>query len=375
MTAPDGIDFVHTGPGTIAGDYMRSFWHPIYIAADLLPGWTRPLRLMSEDYTLYRGESGQAHLIGFRCAHRGTQLSTGWVEDDCVRCLYHGWKYDETGQCVEQPGEAQPFTSTVKIPSYPVQEYLGLIFAYLGTGDPPPMPRYPGLERDGVLETSTYTRASNYFNNIENGVDLYHVAWAHRDAHVQHSLDYMPGAMTVAESEWGITAAVTLRNGSIRTNQFGMPNVLHFVASQGRVDNWSEVFGWRIPIDDTRHVSFNVRWRSAVGESGVRARDRGWDPTDEDPERITKISETVLRGDVRMRDVEEAGILVNVQDDVTQVGQGIYADREHERRGQTDIGVVLLRQIWERELRAFSEGRSVKEWTFPEQLAATSGAR
>src|SRR5205814_7259249 len=144
------------------------------------------------------------------------------------------------------------------------------------------------LERDGTLDTSTCTRASNYFNSIENGVDLYHVAWAHRDAHVQHSLDYMPGAMTVFESDWGITAAVTLRNGSIRTNQFGMPNVLHFISSEGRADNWSQVFGWRIPIDDTRHVSFNVRWRNATGGNGTKPRR---DSSASDPAYITKISE------------------------------------------------------------------------------------
>jgi hypothetical protein len=76
-----------------------------------------------------------------------------------------------------------------------------------------------------------------------------------------------------------------------------------------------------------------------------------------------------------MRDVDVPGILVNVQDEVTQVGQGTFADREHERRGATDMGVVLLRQIWERELRAFAEGRPLAKWSFPEQLAATSGGR
>src|SRR3954469_21554949 len=101
----DWTDFVHTGPGTLAGQYLRRFWQPVYRAQDLAPGRAAPIEIMSERLTLYRGEAGTAHLVDFRCAHRGTQLSVGWVEDDCIRCRYHGWMYDATGQCVEQPGE------------------------------------------------------------------------------------------------------------------------------------------------------------------------------------------------------------------------------------------------------------------------------
>jgi 5,5'-dehydrodivanillate O-demethylase len=375
MNGHDSVDFVHTGPGTLAGRYMRTFWQPIFVADELLPGWTKPIQVMSEEFTLYRGESGQVHLVGMRCAHRGTQLSTGWVEDDCIRCLYHGWKYDGTGRCIEQPGEASPFASTVTIPSYPTREYLGLIFAYLGEGAPPPFPRYPTMELDGVLEAGTYTRASNFFNNIENGVDLYHVAWAHRDAHMQHSLDYTPGALAVSESEWGVTASVTLGNGSVRTNQFGMPNILHFRSSEGMVDEWTEVLGWRIPIDDTSHLSFNLRFHYATGEAAERLKEHRKQEPLKDPVRATTLGQAALRGELRMRDLrdERGGILVNVQDDVTQVGQGAIADREHERRGSTDVGIVLLRQIWERELRALAEGRPLKAWVHSEGLVATSG--
>src|SRR5438270_11130358 len=135
---------------------------------------------MSEDFTLYRGEDGTPHLVAFRCAHRGTQLSTGWVEGDCIRCFYHGWKYDGAGQCVEQPAEDAGFASKVKIGSYPTEEYLGLIFAYLGDGDAPPLPRYPEFEAPGVLLADLYTRQCNYFQHLENGVDEVHLAFVHR---------------------------------------------------------------------------------------------------------------------------------------------------------------------------------------------------
>src|SRR5436309_1850808 len=125
-------DIVHTAPGTLGGCYMRTFWHPVKVANELPRGRALPLRIMSQDFTLYRGESGKAQLLDARCAHRGTQLSTGWVEGDCLRCFYHGWKYDASGRCVEQPAEDSGFASKVKIRSYPTEEYLGLVFAYMG---------------------------------------------------------------------------------------------------------------------------------------------------------------------------------------------------------------------------------------------------
>src|SRR3954451_2935218 len=150
-TADDYRDYVHTSPGTLAGRFLRQFWQPVYRSQDLAPGRAVPIRVMSEDFTLYRGQAGQAHLVGFRCAHRGTQLSTGWVEGDNLRCFYHGWAYGPDGQCVEQPAEPEPFCNRIKIRSYPVEEYLGLIFVYQGEREPPPLPRYP--EADELIES------------------------------------------------------------------------------------------------------------------------------------------------------------------------------------------------------------------------------
>ncbi|HLY64456.1 MAG TPA: Rieske 2Fe-2S domain-containing protein, partial [Chloroflexota bacterium] len=76
-----------TGPGTLAGRYLRLFWQPVYRSVDLAPGQAVPIAILGERFTLYRGEEGAPHLVAFRCAHRGTQLSTGWVEGDCIRCL------------------------------------------------------------------------------------------------------------------------------------------------------------------------------------------------------------------------------------------------------------------------------------------------
>jgi len=84
----DDFAFAKTGLGTLAGRCLRSSWQPVYRAQDLATGRAVPLTIMGECFTLYRGESGTPHAVAFRCAHRGTQLSTGWVEEDCIRFLY-----------------------------------------------------------------------------------------------------------------------------------------------------------------------------------------------------------------------------------------------------------------------------------------------
>src|SRR5687767_10699367 len=113
-TEVDWKDFYHTGPGTLAGKYLRAFWQPIFRSDDLPAGRALPIRIMSQDFTLYRGAAGVPHLVDFRCAHRLTQLSIGWVEGDNIRCHFHGWMYDGNGQCVDQPVEPEPFCERVR---------------------------------------------------------------------------------------------------------------------------------------------------------------------------------------------------------------------------------------------------------------------
>ena len=87
-------DLMVSAPGTLAGTYLRKFWQPIFLSEKLGVGKAKPVKVMHEAFTLFRGASGKAHLIDARCPHRGVQLSAGWVEDDCIRCMYHGWMFD-----------------------------------------------------------------------------------------------------------------------------------------------------------------------------------------------------------------------------------------------------------------------------------------
>src|SRR5262250_2391189 len=204
-TTPDYKDFVHTEPGTLNGKYMRLFWQPVYRSKDLPRAHPKPIRIMSEDFTLYRGEEGAPHVVAFRCAHRGTQLSAGWVEGDCLRCVYHGWKYDGSGQCIEQPAEEKPFAQKIRIRSCPTQEYLGLIFAYFGKGKPPALPRYSHFEVEGILDTLPILLwPCNFFQHLENAGDAAHLPFTHRDSYFSaDARSGIPTAISRAETSWG----------------------------------------------------------------------------------------------------------------------------------------------------------------------------
>jgi len=125
------VDLARTGPGTPGGRFMRRFWMAVCRSQDLTKRATKPIRIMSVDYALYRGESGRAHVIDYRCPHRGAQMHLGWVGGRRYPVYLPRLEYDCTGQCVEQPAEDSSFASKVKMDSYPTREYMGLIFAYL----------------------------------------------------------------------------------------------------------------------------------------------------------------------------------------------------------------------------------------------------
>jgi 5,5'-dehydrodivanillate O-demethylase len=316
---------------------------------------------MSEDFTLYRGEAGAPHLLAFRCAHRGTQLSTGWVEGDDLRCFYHGWKYDSGGQCIEQPAEPQAFCDRIKIKSYPVQEYLGYIFAYLGEGAPPPLPRFPRFE-SGAVEVHSQYLACNYFQRVENALDSVHTAFVHR---YPYGFKYgMVGdaKLRVEESPWGLTLFTHWATGQRAVHHLVMPNVLLIEARAAEEGEspW-DLLGWRVPIDDTCHVSCTVDHAQDV----AAAANRYWRSGAERQSLAAVASEQgekVVAGELRIEDVEDRRAIFELQDYVAQVGQGVIADRQAEHAGHSDLAVLAIRKTWTRELQALADGQPLTKW-------------
>ena len=364
---------VRTGPGTIAGRYLRSFWLPVAQASDLPAGRAKPLKVMSENFTIYRGEGGNPQVLAPGCAHRGTLLSTGWVEGDALRCFYHGWKYGPDGRCIEAPAERDGFCSTVSVRSYPTRDYLGLVFAYLGEGEPPPFPRYRDLEEEGVRETSSYRRDCNFFNNLENQCDPVHVAFAHRtSAFTEGGLIGVPH-VSAEETDWGLALSAQRPGGGVRVTQFGMPSMIHIKSSPSGPDgDWSDMVAWRVPIDDLCHNSFNIHLHHLKGEAAERYRARHAKLTG-NHRPVAELGAAVRRGDIHIEELKDHPEIVGIQDDVAQLGQGVIADRENEYLGRSDAGIILLRKIWLRELDALEAGRPTKTWRWTSGLDATVG--
>jgi 5,5'-dehydrodivanillate O-demethylase len=361
------MESYRTGPDTPGGRYMRLFWFPVYRSEDLKPGWAKPIQIMSEKFTLYRGESGTPHLVAFRCAHRGLQMSVGWIEGDCIRCRYHGWKYDQTGQCVEIPTESEETARTVRIRSYPTKEYLGFVFAYLGSGEPPEFPRYPDFEKDGVLWTETYVRPCNFFYNLEN--DTLHIPFAHRESEIYRTRPIeVPRRIEAQESEWGITLRTTFPGGRIQVAQYDWPTIRTFKTPD------RDHIVWRVPIEDESHASFQLDiMHITEGEEGNAYQERHAARTGKLGRPYAELGEAILKGDLRIQDIEgdDKANMIWIQDYVAQVGVGRFSERKNERLIRADAGVLLYRKIWEREVAAFSEGRSLKKWHRSSQLIAS----
>jgi 5,5'-dehydrodivanillate O-demethylase len=366
-----GFSLENTGPGTPAGKYLRCFWQPVYHCSDLKPGRPVPLRIMSEDFTLYRGESGKVHLIDPRCPHRGTRLHTGRVEGDDLRCFYHGWKFGPDGQCLEQPAEESFFAKNVCIRSWPTREYLGLIFAYLGEGEPAELPTYATFENfRGLVEIDSYLRECNYFQNVENSLDMSHVGFVHGDNRASFNGIGLGRALDAKESDWGVTYTFRRPDGRQRVQQFGMPSVFYMTALPTEAEvEWQESLFWWVPIDDERHMQFSLHRLPLEGEAAARFKARRAERRSRIDLAHQDLCAAILAGTLNLLDVDRNRVdLVRLQDDIAQVGQGVFAGENPEKLGRADVGVSAIRRLWRREVTAMVEGQPLKVWRRPAEL-------
>jgi len=359
-------EFVRTGPGTLAGRYLRSYWQPVYVSEKLAKESIVPIRILGEGLALYRGESGEARVMTDECPHRLSVLSTGWIEGETIRCRYHGWRYDESGRCVEQPAEPRPFCDKVpKIASYPTHEAHGLIFAYFGEGDAPAFRALPGLEEGAgegwTVSPSVEMIPCNYFQSAENIMDDAHVNFSHRDHLVNTAArQYVPTKTSAEETPFGLTHF--LERGE-RTDQlhFIMPNqcfLAHPLHSR-RDDKkfWFKALFWYVPIDDEGHLHVLIM----VYHTKRQERPDGT-PVHEE-------IQAILSGQKSWQDVARHPNIIRIQDGVAISGQGKIVDRSREFLGTSDAAVILLRKLWMRELNSLAAGNAVTQFVTPEPKA------
>jgi len=390
-------DLEPVGPGTPAGRYFRLFWQPVMRAQDLPAGRAKPLEVLGEKFTVWRGESGTPHLSAFRCAHRGTQLSLGWVEGDSLRCRYHGWRFEASGQCVEQPNEDRPFCERAKIASHPTRDYAGLVFAWLGEGAAPEFPRYPDLERPGVLLADPpEILPCGYWNRFDN--DHGHRAWVHRATalrknrrdilvirheDVEESPYGWRGFRAVAGQAGDAKSSLGLARGEkqaaereiklAKMKHWFMPNArLWFQRTRAKGyeerELWETKMVWTVPIHDAAHASFDVTLTPLEGAEADAYRASRSRQQAEEAETRWDLAEKILAGEMTLEDLPEdmgAYTSFTIEDYVTQVGQGPIAGRGADLVTPGEARIVLTRRLWLREVSALLDGKKLTQWDIP----------
>ncbi|MDQ5925063.1 MAG: Rieske 2Fe-2S protein, partial [Pseudomonadota bacterium] len=184
LNSQDNETLVRVGPGTAMGQLMRLYWIPFLASADVeRDGQPHRVRLLGEDLVAFRDSEGQVGLVDQACPHRGAPMVLARTEEGGIRCIYHGWKFDVTGQCQETPAEppGSAMTSRMTIKSYPVRERNGVLWTYMGPKrETPPLPE---LEWNMVPESHSLVtfrvQECNWLQALEGEIDSAHAAILH----------------------------------------------------------------------------------------------------------------------------------------------------------------------------------------------------
>ena len=185
LTKEENDALCRVGPGTLMGDLVRQYWLPFYLSDDLeADGAPERVRLCGEDLIVFRATSGQVGLVGNHCPHRGASLFFGRNEEDGLRCVYHGWKFDLAGNCVDMPNEPPEsnFKHKIHHTAYPCRERNGMIWAYMGPrADPPELPMFEwnAVPRDYV-HYSIRIADENFVQACEGEIDTTHIGFLHQ---------------------------------------------------------------------------------------------------------------------------------------------------------------------------------------------------
>jgi 5,5'-dehydrodivanillate O-demethylase len=354
LSVQDNEAIARVGKGTPIGELMRRYWHPIAPTSELDERPTKSVRLLGEDLVLYKDRSGTYGLIDRLCPHRRVDLSYGIPEDDGLRCMYHGWMFNETGQCIEQPFEetVHPdgrFKEKVRIAGYPVQELGGLLFAYMGPEPAPLLPRWAQLVRpNSVREICISELPCNWLQCQENSLDPIHNEWLHgymgnfvrngkrelspgRGKHLKIGFDLFEHGIIKRRVEEGATE-------DDDDWKEGHPILFPHILLVG--DEVKSTLQFRVPVDDynTYHVSYYV-WGAAPGAAA---------PVQEQvPYRYVPLKDDSGRYIV--------DILFN-QDYMAWVTQGPMARRDLEKLGESDKGIIMYRKLLKEQAGIVTDG-------------------
>ena len=391
LTTPENERLTQTGPGTPMGTLFRRHWIPAMLSSELPEADAPPirLRLLSESLVAFRDTEGRVGIIEAYCPHRGTNLFWGRNEESGLRCVYHGWKFDVTGACVDMPNEPaeSTFKDKVSTPAYPTQEAGGVVWVYMG---PPELtPEMPQLEWTLVPNSHVYLHKRiqhcNYLQNVEGEIDSAHVSFLHRDltrnglgavlgqAALQASQDAAP-QFKVRETNYGLAVAARRLHDPEhyywRVTQYLTPAYTMIPTEPG----FPISFTAAIPIDDQHMWGYTITWHPdrPLKEEEIAAIET-WEGIYTELIPGTFNNALNFANDYGIdrglqRTASYTGIRgIREQDLAVQEDQwGPVTDRSREHLGTTDLAVIAMRRKLLAELEAQDRGE--------EPTAAHNGA-
>jgi phthalate 4,5-dioxygenase oxygenase subunit len=343
---------------------------PVALAKELpVGGDPLSVRLLGEDLVLFRDDNGRLGLLGLQCPHRCTDLSYGRIEDGGLRCIYHGWLFDIEGNCLEQPGEpaGSTFKDKIKHTAYPCKEAAGLIFAYLGSGEPPLLPAYEFLTADlDYVHSGKVYHDCNYLQGNEGNIDPSHLSFLHAFQKPQQADGNKKGfdfagdrffgkdtapLIELEKTNFGIRIHALRDIGEgksyLRNTYFIMPNLSAFT---GPLEDGYTV-NWHVPIDDISHWKYMITFtrKSPIDKKLMDAKFfEGEVMEDYFPLRTRENRYLQNRKNMNWNYSgigETPGCCFPSQDLIATESQGHIQDRSREHLGYTDKAIAAARNM------------------------------
>ncbi|RJG04763.1 aromatic ring-hydroxylating dioxygenase subunit alpha [Noviherbaspirillum cavernae] len=390
------------GPQAPAGKLLRRYWQPVALT-DELEG-KRPVRavkLMGQDFVLFRDEHGKLGMLDRDCPHRGADLAFGRIEGGGLRCPFHGWLFDVKGTCLETPAEPEgsKLCTRIKQSAYPVIEKSGIIFAYIGEGEPPAFPDF-----DCFVAPGTHTFAfkglfeCNWLQALEVGIDPAHASYLHRFFEDEDTSESYGKQFRGASADSDMPITKVLREYdrpeiSIEHTDYGMRlmalrklpqdqqhvRITNVVFPQAFVIPMSSemtISQWHVPVDDHNCYWYAIftSFTGPVNKQQMRDQRLELYELPDYTSRKNKRNNYGYNVDEQLTETYTGmGNDINVHDQWAIESQGSIQNRTREHLGVTDKGIVAFRRMLVKAIESTQEGGDAPMLINAEQASAFSG--